>query len=386
MRRRRAIGFLSLALVFVLAAWASGPWITSAAFVLDLAGQSGWPRRLLPVRAQSVATRDVSIPTRHGAIAGRVYEPEGRARHSILVVPGIHGGGVDEPRLETFARRLAGTGARVLSVPLPDLREFRVTPRSTDMIEDAAGWMAADRTLAPEGKISLGGVSFAGGLALVAAGRPSLAGKLRLVVSIGGHADLPRVMTYVCSGRLPGSGQPPHDYGVAVLLLGAAEHVVPAPQVEPLRRAVFHFLQAASYSASDPPASQRELEAARAVRESLSEPGRTYAGWAIDRNVAALGAVLLPWVDAMGGDPSLSPDRSPPPRVPVFLLHGADDRVIPTEETRFGAANLRARGVARVRALVTPLLTHADIVDTARPADVWALVAFWRDVLRTGSD
>ena len=36
------------------------------------------------------------------------------------------------------------------------------------------------------------------------------------------------------------------------------------------------------------------------------------------RDVAHLGPILLPHVAALGGDPALSPARSPAPRAPVY--------------------------------------------------------------------
>ena len=55
-----------------------------------------------------------------------------------------------------------------------------------------------------------------------------------------------------------------------------------------------------------------------------------------DRAVDKLGPLLLPVVDGLDdhpSNPSLSPERAPPPAAPVFLLHGADDTVIPSVET-----------------------------------------------------
>ena len=126
------------------------PYVRSAAFILDLSGTGGWARRLMPVRVRPVTTRDVQVPTRYGDEAARVYEPAGGSTRSLIVFPGVHAGGIDEPRLVAFSRRLASTGANVLSMPLPDLREFRITPQSTDVIEDATLWLAANRALAPE--------------------------------------------------------------------------------------------------------------------------------------------------------------------------------------------------------------------------------------------
>ena len=103
------------------------------------------------------------------------------------------------------------------------------------------------------------GISFSGGLSIVAAGRPRLRDRLAFVLSFGGHGDLIRVMHYLAPGRCrrptPAAAaaditgaehvqvHPPHDYGVAVVLLTFADRVVPAEQVEPLRDGIGIFLR-----------------------------------------------------------------------------------------------------------------------------------------------
>jgi len=381
-RRRLAIWLGAAVAAGALCWWVAAPYARSAAFILDLSGRSTWVRRLLPAPASGVVTRDVRVPTRAGPIDARIAEPAGGAARTVIVFPGVHAGGVDEPRLATFARRLASTGVRALSVPIPDLRAFRITPRATDVIEDAITWAAADRTFAPDGRIGVAGISFAGGLALVAAGRPSLAGRVRFLVSIGGYADLPRVMRYLCTGELAdGTARPPLDYGVAVILLGAVARVVPAGEADALAHAVTTYLTAASDTETDPARADREFADARRQAASLDEPARTYMGWVNDRNTAALGRLLLPDVNDLGDAPALSPDRSPATGAPVFLLHGATDSLIPPTETPALAAYLEARGDRRVRWLVTPLLTHATVEDGAPPGDVWRLISFWTAVL-----
>lgn len=384
-RRRWLVGLLALAVAAV--AWlAALPYLGAAAFILDLTGSTSWIRHVLPAEVRPVRAHDVRVPTRDGSVPARLYVPAGEPRRSVIVFPGVHAGGVDEPRLSAFSTRLAATGAIVLSVPLPDLRQFRITTRSTDMIEDATAWMAADPTLAPNGRVSLVGVSFAGGLALVAAGRPRLAGIVSVVVSIGGHADLPRVMTYLCTGRLPGgTTRPPHDYGVAVILLGAASRVVPPPQVAPLTHALLTFLDASSLASTDPAGAEPLFEAARREAATLPEPAHHLMAWVDERNVAALGPVLLPFVESLGGAPPLSPDRSPATQAPVFLLQGLDDNVIPSTETPQLAAYLRSQGNRHVTWLLTPALTHANLRPGVPPADAWRLVRFWKQVLDAAS-
>jgi dienelactone hydrolase len=299
----------------------------------------------------------------------------------MLLVPGVHAAGVDEPRLVQFARDLASVRHTVLTVELTDLTRYLITPRTTDMIEDAAGWLAARRDLAPDGRIGMMGISFAGGLSIVAAARPSLSGRVQFVTSFGGHGDLPRTLQYLCTGIQPdGAHRPPHDYGVAIILLGAADLVVPAGQVEPLRAAILTFLEGSRLDLVDRTRATAEFARARDMAAALREPARTLMGYVNDRDVAHLGPILRPHVRTLGGDAALSPERSAAPRCPVYLLHGTNDNVIPAIESVLLAGALRSRGVA-VRQLATPLVTHAEVDQSATIAAVWRLVHFWRDLL-----
>jgi dienelactone hydrolase len=383
---RRTVTLLAAAgLLAVLAALMLKPYADSAAFIMDLGGVSHWSRRLLPGEASPVTWRDVSIPTRHGALAARVYTPSRDADRSrgFIIFPGIHRGGVDEPRLAGFSRRFSSAGVTVVSVPLPDLREFRVTTQGTDQIEDATLWAANEPGVGRGGRIGLGGVSFAGGLALVAAGRPSLRERLSMVVSFGGYGDLVRVLRFLCTGVLPdGTRKQPHDYGIAIVLLEVAPAMVPAAQVEPLRRGVLTFLEG-SLHYMDAPRAEALFADARAQAEALEEPARTLLSWVNDRNVTALGPAVLPHVEELAGDASLSPERSPAPMAPAFLLHGRDDNVIPSAETPLTAAYLRAEGNRQVQTLLTPLVSHADLNTNAPMADAWRLVKFWKEMMAT---
>jgi predicted esterase len=98
--------------------------------------------------------------------------------------------------------------------------------------------------------------------------------------------------------------------------------------------------------------------------------------WVNERDVARLGPALLPHVSALGGDAALSAERNPPPRAPVYLLHGADDNVIPAAESVVLAADLERRG-GRVTQLATPLITHAEVDHPPGLAEIWRLVRFW---------
>jgi dienelactone hydrolase len=363
--------------------WLVMPYVSALAILIDLSGQNMPMRRWLPVSVDEITTRDVDVPTRHGAIRARLYLPEGRSDKTWIVVPGVHTGGVDEPRLAGLTTRLAGAGITVLSLPLPDLREFRIVGRSTDQIEDAVVWATADPTLTPDGTVGLVGVSFGGGLVMVAAGRPAIADRIDRVVSFGGHGNLPRVIDYLCTGRLPdGTVQPAHDYGVAILLLAALPHLVPAEQVAPLDGAVRAFLNASIVDDHDSEAAVPLFARARLLSEALQEPAASIMRDVNARDATRLGPMLLPFAEVVGGDPALSAERSPIPRAPVFLIHGATDNVIPQSETVSLAAFLRAQGHTHVTSLLSPAISHADPSTQLSVRDVWQLINVWVAVQR----
>ena len=354
-------------------------YFEAAAFVIRAAGMHGVVRSAAALEAGSVAMTETTIPWREGALRARTYTPSKITGRPILLVPGVHAGGIAEPRLITFAGELAATGHQVVTTELPDLVRYRITPRSTDMIEDAGRWLAHQAPPGPDMKPGLMGISFAGGLAVVAASR--LGGRVGWSLSLGGHGDLPRALRYLCTGVLPnGQTRPPHDYGVVIILLGVADRMVPPDQVEPLRQGILAFLNASHLEMVDKPRAAVEFERARKLSESLPEPARTFMTWVNNRDVTQLGPALLPHVASLGGDAALSPARNPPPLAPVYLLHGADDNVVPALETEMLGADLRARG-GRVTWLSTPLISHAGVDHSPAAGEIWQLLRFWAAVL-----
>jgi hypothetical protein len=356
-------------------------YLRAAAFVVQAAGMQGYARTAASIETRDFDERALTIPWRGGELRARLYTPHGASDRAMVLVPGVHAAGVDEPRLVQFARDLASVRHTVLTAELIDLTQYRITPRSTDMIEDAALWLAGQPNLAPGGRVGMMGISFAGGLSIVAASRPALRDHVAFVMSFGGHGDLPRTLRYLCTGLQPnGARRPPHDYGVAIILLSVAEQVVPPEQVEPLRAGILTFLEASRLDMVDKAKSAAEFEHARALAAALPEPARTLMGYVNDRDVAHLGSILLPHVTKLGDDRMLSPAREATPAAPVYLLHGTDDNVIPAIESFLLADTLRGRGVT-VHQLATPLITHAEVDRAASASAMFRLVGFWADLL-----
>lgn len=390
-----AVGLAALGRFVVL------PYLDAASFIVRAANLTdGVAGRLANARAQDVTREDLPpIVTRHGPVPARLFRPR-HASRTVMLAPGVHMDGIDETRLVGMAEDLAATGYRVITVAPPDLTRFRITPESTDVLEDAAVWAARQPDLAPDGKVGMIGISFSGGLSIVAAGREALRDHVSFVMSFGGHGDLIRVMRYLCSGNAPphpdlstvasyvtGADRivikPPHDYGVTVVLLTFADRVVPPEQVTPLRDGIAIYLRASSLTLVDMKQAEAEFAHARTYAGSLPEPARTLMTYVNDRAVDKLGPLLLPIVEGLDSHPanaSLSPERATPPRAPVFLLHGAEDTVIPPVETVLLAGFLH--GTTPVTALLSGLITHAEVDRRAAAGEVWQLTKFWRELMK----
>jgi dienelactone hydrolase len=381
--RKLAIGSAVAVIIIAGAGYAGKRDLHGWALVFRAANGQGVLRRLADIDTVPIDERLVSIPGRDGSVRARVYEPLTIARQTVLLVSGLHPAGIDEPRLIDLARKLAEANVVVVTPDIPELSRFEVTPVVTRRIEETGVWLATASGLAPSGRIGLMGVSFSGGLAMVAAGRPSLRDHLRFVLSLGGHDDLLRVLRYFCTGVDSSlwhqTGLPPHDYGVAIVLLNVAQDLVPPEQVAPLTDGVRRFLWASYLDTVDKAQANRLFVALRAEAKRLPEPSARLLDYVNNRDVAHLGPLLLPHVGAYAGAAALSPARSPLPTVPVFLLHGRDDTVIPSSEAQFLAARLRGRAATRL--LVSDLLSHANADQPPHVTSIWHLAHFWGDVL-----
>lgn len=380
-RRRVMVSLVTVAAVLVaLGAYTLPSYTRATSFVVRAAGIGGWPEALAERNAVQVQEFALSTPTRYGDVGSRLYRPQGLIRRTVILVSGIHPFGIEEPRLKGLARDLAASGFAVLTPELPDLTRYSITPGSTDMIEDTARWAAGRSDLATgDGRIGLMGISFSGGLSVVAAGRPALRHRVAFAFSVGGHGNLLRVLRYLCTGIEPdGTYRKPHDYSLAVVSFALADELVPADQVGPLRHAIETFLSGSAHDGQDAERARRYFEQAGEMERKLPEPAAALMRDINTRNVASLGRRLLPHIHVLG-HPSVSPEHSPAPEAETYLLHGAGDNVIPAAESELLARYLA--GKTEVRLLISPLIIHAEVERPSAIREIWRLISFWEELL-----
>ena len=292
MRARRLAPLLFALVVLVSAVWLMRPYARGLSFVVRAVGIEGTARRVAELDTTATHEREITIPTDSGPLRARLYESSRSRRRTALLVSGLHAAGIDEPRLVGLARHLSGSGLTIVTPDISELSHFELAPTITEAIEQAGTWLSSQAALAPDHQVGLIGIGISGGLSVVAAGRPAMAGRAAFVLSFGGHDDLPRVLKYLCTGVEPRPAnqvrlkvdatsedptafvQPPDAYGLAGLLLGLAHRIVPPGQVEPLRDAIRRFLSAPPQDLAGA-AADTELESLRAAAKRMPEPSAT---------------------------------------------------------------------------------------------------------------
>jgi dienelactone hydrolase len=309
-------------------------------------------------------------PANAAPVRARLYrradQPAGTGR-GLVVVHGIHHEGMNEHRMVPFARELARAGLVVLTPEVADLADYRITPRGVSVIRDAALYLGERRDLVGDARVGVLGFSFGGGLSLVAAADPALAERLAFVVSVGGHHDLERVLRFLITNEVETPAgvehRKAHDYGLVVLLYGAVDRFAPAADRDVLREA----LRASLHGEPD----RARAAAARLTTDEGRRLWRLVETQQLQTLAPQLEALVRERRDELA---ALSPrGRLRSLAVPVYLLHGSGDTVIPPSETEWASREL---GDADHIALVSPLLEHVEVNRPAGLANKLALVRF----------
>jgi hypothetical protein len=375
--RRQKIGLFVALLVAALAVLAAAPlsrWARAVEFLGDLAEAPAKPPAGGSSQQKTPLTEvEVRVPGKHGPIRARLYYPTDRpGARGIVVAHGVHHEGIDERRLVPFARALARAGHAVLTPELAELADYRITASGVDVIGRSVRYLALRDDHVEGEPVGLLGFSFAGGLSLVAASDPAIAPHLGFVTSVGGHHDLGRVLRFLVHNRIETpSGtraEKAHEYGLVVLVYGNLERFVPTADLFAMRAGVKAWLEEDRQRA-------RRLAAERKTPES-DRLWKLLEGGAVQKLAPELEAVLAEKERELG---ALSPrGRLGRVGVPVYLLHGSHDSVIPPSETDWAALEL---GSHPHDALVSPLLEHVSVAGAAGLGEKFALVKFMANMM-----
>jgi len=375
-RRTRILASLAL----VALGTASDPFARAhlqALAVLDQVAGQPVPRPVSTLVTKPVQIEDLNFPIeglsgQQQQIRARLYLPAGNPNAPTLIVfHGVHYLGIDEPRLKSFANAMASCGVRVLTPELPGIKDYQVNLDSVHAIGESAKWFAAQSGIRP----GVLGLSFSGGLALVAAADPHYHPYFKFVFAVGSQYAMEDVAHYYTTGRDPrpdGSVEvlPAHEYGPLVLEYEHLEDFVPAADLSPIRavlRARLYEDKGAEAQASRALSQRQKLETLELIDATLPSTR------------AKIDDMIARHADEL---PAISPrNRLRTLATPVYLLHGEADNIIPSAETLWIASELPSSDLKAM--LVSPILSHIDIAGpNPTPLDQYRLIHLFALVLR----
>jgi pimeloyl-ACP methyl ester carboxylesterase len=319
-----------------------------------------------------IKTQEIALPLTDGSVRARLYTPMGVDHPpGMVIVHGIHHLGIDEPRLVSFARAAAENGFAVLTPEMAALADYRVDEASIATIGESPAWLEERLGTGP---VTIVGVSFAGGLSLLAASDPRYAPHIRALLLMGAYADLARVCRFLATNEaeLPDGRREPykaHDYGASVLVYSHLDQFFSSGDLEVAHRALREWLW-------------ERPQDAQAMLEQFSPAGRDTMNLLMTRQIGNLREKLL---DAIHADQSQLSAISPEGklgnlRVPVFVLHGSTDDIIPSTESLWLENEIPGKYMRA--ALITPAFSHVDPDKGASWQDELRLVRFLADFLR----
>jgi pimeloyl-ACP methyl ester carboxylesterase len=315
------------------------------------------------------------VATPLGKIHARLYIPVGVEKApGIVIVHGVHHLGIEEPRLVGFARAMAACGIRVLTPELAALADYQVDRNSIALIGYSARSLSADIGE----KVGVLGLSFAGGLSLLAASDQQYEPYIRFVISVGAHDDLERVSGFLITNAIARPDgttlrMAAHEYGPLVLIYSHAEDFFPPADLPIARNALRLLLW-------------EKVDESKKESELLSAPSRHKMEFLYKHQPEALDSEMKQAIALHQKEMSpVSPHgHLSSLHVPVLLLHGASDNVIPPSELLWLQRDVPHEYL--VNALISPAISHVSMEGEPSLSDKFHLVHFMAQMLQLEGD
>ena len=373
-RRVALIVFIALLLISLLFARPANTYLRAAGLLLRIENPEH-PGRIGSIHTYQIEESLTEIGTPSGPIRARLYTPKGIANApGMMIVHGVHRLGIDDPRLVAFARAMSAGGIEVLTPEILSLTDYKVDAHSIDLIGDAA----CDFSQSLHQKVGILGISFGGGLSLLAASDPRYAPFIRFVLSIGAHDDLERVSQFFITNKIARPDgttlqMAAHEYGPLVLIYSHVEDFFLPADVATAHEALRLLLW-------------EKVDESRKFAEQLSPASRAKMELLYSRNIDPLAPEIS---QVIAEHRSEMNDVSPHGHlrdlhVPVLLLHGAADNVIPPTELLWLEHDLPPSEL--VASLTSPVLSHASLEGKPTLLDNLRLVHFMAKMLELVDD
>lgn len=303
-------------------------------------------------------------------VPASLYGPMGKepGANRWVVLHGITRPGRHHPTLLRFVRTLARTGATVLVPEIPEWRDLYLAPEEAVATILASVHQLREMGEESESPIGIMGFSLGVGQVLRAAAHPSLKGHLGGVAGFGGYGTLDRTIDFLFRGEHEWGNTThvldPDPYGRWIVGGNYLTKVPGYEDAEDVATALLELarkagdLQVGSWEPYYDPIKETLLEA---VHPSRHEIFRAFAPPAGELPPGDISAHLSPKLAEVAR--STGPQSEPAAflkgiTVPVRLVHGRGDRLIPfSESLRLAEAFPES---ADVKVYLTSLFSHSQ--------------------------
>jgi pimeloyl-ACP methyl ester carboxylesterase len=308
---------------------------------------TGW---LANYEIHPVDVRDSTFTFRGKPVPMHVYTPRGVSfAPGIVIIHGMHRLGIDDPRLVNSARAVAASGFFVMTPLVSGIADYRVEGESAELIGAAARSFAHELNVP---KVGILAISFSGGLSLLAASDPQFSPSIAWVASVGGYYDLAHVLRFFATGeavRPDGSIEhmQPHEYGPLIVVYDEPQDFF-APQDVQAGHEALKLLLAESGKASE------------ALTKTMTPADQEIMQRIYHKQRASFAPAILAEIDKRREElVAASPaGHLQFLHVPVLLLHGSDDVIIPPTEMLWLQRDIPKRYL--LDALISPAIGHVD--------------------------
>ncbi|MCW7470239.1 alpha/beta hydrolase family protein [Leptospira kanakyensis] len=312
-------------------------WSKSIQFILGLQSQD-----------ESLSdTKEIFIPIRNGSLRTDCYIPKSKSLGTIITINGLAPLGNRDPRFIIVNKSLQKIGYTVVSPFYDEICDYKISLRNIEDIKDSILFISKQKEISPSGKVSIFSPSFSGSLSLIAASDKQIADRINCICTIGAYAKVDDII-----GNLF-ANQNLDEYGRMILLLNFLP--ISIGKNESLFKAIKLTILDNYYKSKDlylKPHYQKMKNADRLFFDQLkNDPEFRIKHWNVVLKKGGKNRELLTALSVTNHISNL--------KLPILLIHGLKDDVVPANESVILHKKLITQGV-NSKLCVTTLISHGD--------------------------
>lgn len=312
-------------------------WIKSIHFLIGLQSKD----ETLP------DVREISIPIHNGSLRADCYMAKSKSLGTIITINGLAPLGNRDPRFIIVNRSLNQLGYTVVSPFYDEICDYKISLRNIEDIKDSIAYISKQKEISPSGKVSIFAPSFSGSLSLIAVSDKKIAERINSVCAIGAFANVDDII-----GNLF-ANQSLDEYGRMILLLNFLPLSI--GENKSLFKAIKLAILDNYFKYKDnllEPHYSKMKKTDREFFENLKY-NRDFRmkHWEIILKKGGKNRELLTALSVTNHIDTLN--------LPILLIHGLKDDVVPANESSMLYEKLQARGVD-CKLCITNLISHGD--------------------------